>query len=188
MITVSIEISARHVHLSAEDWRKLFPGDEPTSAKPISQPPQFIAVERVTVDGPNGKLEQVGIVGPLRPYTQVELAMTDARKLGLHPPLSDSGHLDHASQLTITGRSGSVSVNAAIIQQRHIHASPTDGQNYGLTDGQIVNVKVSGPRGGVFDQVLVRIHPDYVWRMHVDTDEANAFGVGPETTGEVIMA
>ena len=188
MITIPIEISARHVHLSAEDWRKIFPGDGPTVAKPISQHPQFIAEERVALQGPSGAIEHVGLVGPLRSYSQVELSWTDAHRLGLHPPLRESGRLNGAAEITIIGPEGSISVPAAIIQQRHIHASPTEAQNYGLTDGQAVDVKVEGPRGGTYTNVIIRIHESFSWRMHVDTDEGNAFDLSPDATGEVIVA
>ncbi len=188
MIIVPIDISARHVHLSPADWRQLFSTDGPTVAKLISEPPQFIAAERVSIETPDGLIENVGVVGPLRAYTQVELAMTDARRLGVEPPLSDSGHLSQAVEITIRGPQGSIRVAAAIIQQRHIHASPVDAQNYGLTDGQQVSVVMTNSRGGRFDHVLVRIAPDYVWRMHIDTDEGNALGVLPGTTGEVLLS
>lgn len=188
IIVVPIEISARHAHLAAEDWVKLFSTDGPTVKRSISQPPQFIAAERLTIVGPSGQFDQVGIIGPLRPHTQVELALTDARKLGLKPPLSDSGQLAEASQITLTSPTGSIQSAAAIIQRRHIHANPADAKKYGLHDGQEVSVKINSPRGGMFDHVLVRVHANFVWRMHIDTDEGNALGVGPATTGEVIIA
>lgn len=183
MITVPIEVSARHVHLTAAHWRRLFGGDRPTVAKTISQAPQFVAVERVTLSGPAGEIQNVGVVGPLRPYAQVELAKTDALRLGIDPPLTDSGHLEGAVDITITGLRGSVTVPAAILQQRHIHVSPAEAAEHGLTDRQIVSVAVDGHRGGVMNNVLVRVHPDYRFAMHVDTDEANAFGLEPGAVG-----
>ncbi len=185
MITIPIEISARHVHLTAEHWRRLFGTDAPTPAKTLSQPLQFIAVERVTLAGPKGEIAKVGIVGPLRAHSQVELATTDALRLGLHPPLSASGRLEEATDITISGPRGSVTLPAAIIPQRHIHANPTEAAEHGLTDRQVVSVTVSGQRGGVMANVLVRVHPDFRLAMHVDTDEANAFGLQPGDVGEI---
>lgn len=186
MIIVPIEISARHVHLCASDWHRLFRGEEPTMARMISQPPQFVAHERVSVSGPKGTLGNLGIVGPLRTYTQVELAASDARLLGITPPLRDSGHLSGASTLTIAGPEGSIQVAAAILQQRHIHCSPAEAQRYHVRDGQEVSVRVVGPRGGTFDHVLIRVHADYHWSMHIDTDEANSFGLAGGGKGEVL--
>lgn len=186
MSNIPIEISARHVHLSADAWKKIF-GDQPmTVGATISQPPQFLAAERVTLRGPKGEIDRVGIVGPVRAYTQVELAATDARKLGLTPPLSESGQLEGAALVTITGPNGSIDAQAAILQRRHIHAHPKDCETFGLHEGQEVSVQIGGPRGGVLEHVLVRVHPDFSWRLHLDTDEANALGVTPTTTGEVL--
>lgn len=184
--TIPIEISARHVHLSVTDWRRLFPTDQPTAARAISQRPQFVAAERVMIDGPHGSLASVAIVGPLRPYTQLELAASDARTLGLTAPLRDSGQLEGAAEVTIHGPAGAVAVRAAVIQRRHIHASPAEAQQAGLHDGQLIRVQVDGPRGGTFDNVLVRVRKDYSWSMHIDTDEANAFGLAPGQTGQVL--
>lgn len=187
MMTVPIEISARHVHLTADDWRTVFGSRPPTVARSISQPPQFLAVERVTVTGPKGTLVNVAVVGPLRSYTQVELAMTDARTLGLTPPLSDSGHLAQAAIVAIAGPAGTITVPAAILQQRHLHASLTEAQRYGLHDQQLVSVAVDGQRGGVLNRVLVRVRQEYVWRLHLDTDEGNAFGLQSGVTGRLII-
>jgi putative phosphotransacetylase len=185
--TVSIEVSARHVHLNESDWKRLFGNDQMTSVKVISQHGQFIAAQRVVLKGPKGSMENVGIVGPLRSYTQVELAQTDARQLGLvDVPLSDSGKLDQAVMITIVGPQGSIDVSAAIRQQRHIHASPTEAEQAGLHDRQEVEVEIDSPRGGRLDHVLVRVHPDYQWVLHLDTDEANAMDVTPGLQGSVI--
>lgn len=185
MSKIPIDISARHVHLSATDWPRIF-GDQPmTVAAQISQPPQFLASQRVTLRGPEGTIESVGVVGPLRPYTQVEVAMTDARRLGLKPPLSESGQLQGAAEVTIIGLAGEITSPVAIIQRRHIHASPADAQAHGLQAGQEVTVRLAGLRGGTLDHVLVRVHPDFSWRLHLDTDEANALGLTTSMVGEI---
>ncbi len=186
MNTVPIEISARHVHLTAEAWQRVFGTEGPTAKTYISQVPQFLAEERVTLQGPKGVLERIGVVGPLRTYNQVELAMTDCRQLGMTAPLRDSGNVTAAGEVTVVGPAGSIMIDGAIVQQRHIHCSPAEAAEHGVTDKQLVAVRVGGPRGGQFDNVLIRVHPDFSWRMHVDTDEANAFGIGPDTTGEIV--
>ncbi|MBI2984595.1 MAG: propanediol utilization protein [Candidatus Kerfeldbacteria bacterium] len=186
MTTVPIEVSARHAHLSQSDWARLFGSDTPTVDHQLSQTPQFLARQRVTLVGPAGRLERVGVVGPFRPYTQVELASSDARQLGLTPPLSSSGQLDAAAKITIIGPAGSISVAAAIHQQRHLHMPTKQAAEAGWRDGQEVTVRVDDPRGGVFDHVIVRVAEESVWRMHVDTDEANAFGITQGTYGTVV--
>lgn len=187
MLNIPIEISARHVHLSAEAWPQLF-GAEAISVKTlISQPPQFLATQRVTLEGPKGSLERVAIVGPVRSYSQVELAVTDAKKLGIKPPLSESGSLQGAANITIIGPHGRLTLPVAITQRRHIHASPADLTTYGVSAGQEVIVRILGPRGGLFEHILVRVHPDFSWQLHLDTDEANALGVTPKTEGEVLL-
>lgn len=188
MPKITAEISARHVHVSSEDWQQLF-GDQPmTSAAAISQPPQFLAAQRVHLRGPKGMIERVGIVGPVRSYTQVELAASDARTLGIKVPLAESGKLDEAGEITIVGSVGEITRPAAIMQRRHIHAHPQDLEKYGLQKGDEVAVTFPGPRGGRLDHVIVRAHKSFVWRLHLDTDEANALGIVGGTEGEVISA
>ncbi|MBI5467003.1 MAG: hypothetical protein HY975_02195 [Candidatus Kerfeldbacteria bacterium] len=185
MTTIPIEVSARHIHLTAADWRTLFGGGGPTVARPISQVPQFVASERVTLQGPKGVIERVAIVGPFRDYTQVELAQTDALRLGVAAPLAESGHLEQAAPIDIIGPRGRMTRSAAILQQRHIHAGPAEAAAHGLHPDDLVTVTVSGPRGGQMHQVLVRVDPSFQWQLHVDTDEANAFGIGPNTLGQI---
>lgn len=180
MTKIPIEISARHVHVDAATWRILFSTEAPRPARPISQPSQFVAVERVTLRGPGGAIENVGVVGPVRPVTQVELSRTDARRLGIEPPLRDSGNLAGASAITIIGADGEVTRPAAIIQQRHLHLSPVEADDLGLAVGSEISVDVPGPRGGRLNHVVVRIDPKYKLSLHLDTDEGNALGV---TTG-----
>lgn len=136
--------------------------------------------------GSKGTIENVGIIGPLRAYNQVELAETDARRLGLSAPLRDSGNVADAAELTLVGPVGQITVNAAIIQQRHIHANPADAAALGVHAGQEVRVAIDGPRGGVLDHILVRVDPNYQLRLHLDTDEANALGVNSETYATIV--
>lgn len=188
MITVPIEVSHRHIHLSQAEVNQLFgPGHRLRPHRPLSQTSQFAAHEVVTVRGPKGTLDGVRLVGPPRSAAQVELSRTDARVLGIDAPLRDSGRLEGTPGVTLVGPAGSVSLpQGVIVQQRHIHASPEDGQRYGLANGDVRRVKVGGERGLVFDNVLVRIQPAFVWRLHLDTDEANAAGVRGGETAEII--
>ncbi len=186
MITIPIEISARHVHLTTADWQRLFGVAAITPDRPISQAPQFLARERVTIQGPKGELPEIGIVGPFRSYTQVELAASDARRLGLTPPLTDSGSLERAVPITLIGPTGSVTLPVAIIQQRHLHAAPAEAAQLGLHDRQEVAVHVDSNRGGVLEHVLVRVDPSFSLRLHLDMDEGNALDITADTHATLV--
>lgn len=177
--SVTVEVSARHVHLTGESFKQLFgAGESLHEARPISQPGQFAATERVTLRGPQGELRNVRVVGPFRKYNQVELAITDARLLGINPPLRDSGSVVGSAPITLIGPAGTLELpEDAIIQERHLHASPQDASRLGLRDRQLVQCRIDGLRGAVLKHILVRIDPRFVLRLHLDTDEANALGV-----------
>jgi len=185
-LQIPVEVSARHVHVTAEDWVLLFGQEQIKIGHEISQPPQFSAEQRVILRGPKGELPQVAIVGPFRAYTQAEVAMTDARRLGITPPLSDSGHLDSAVSVTLVGTVGEITRSAAIIQQRHIHMNPDEATAAHVTDHQLVSVVISGARGARLDNVIVRIDPSFSLRLHLDTDEANACGIAVGMTAEIV--
>lgn len=187
MSTIPVEISVRHAHLSSTDWQTLFGPSTIENERSISQRPQFVAKQRVTLIGPKGSMENVAIVGPLRNYSQVELAVTDAFQLGISPPLSESGQLEDAVAVTLVGAAGRVIVPVAIVQRRHIHASPDEAAKFSLVHGQSVSVRISGPRGGVLDNVVIRVDPTFTWRLHLDTDEANALGIHPQDHAEIIL-
>lgn len=177
MSNIPIEVSARHIHLTAADWATISALPEPTVARQISQPPQFVGNERFTIAGPAGDMHDVAFVGPFRAYTQVELSLTDARRLGLQPPLRMSGQLTDAAMISIAGPRGSISVPAAVIQQRHIHCNAAEAAELGVVDQQEVSVVISSSRGGRLDHVMVRIDPTFRLTLHLDTDEANALGI-----------
>lgn len=185
MTSIPIEVSARHIHITREDWNALFGATPLAVDHPISQPHQYVATTRVTLRGPKGEYKNVGVVGPFRPYTQVELSATEARYLGITPPVTDSGHLSKAAAVTIIGPNGELVRNAAILQQRHLHCRPQDAKKYGYTDGQLISVMIPGPRGTRLDNVIVRVNKDYAFRLHLDTDEGNACGVAPGMTAEL---
>nr|WP_228288219.1 phosphate propanoyltransferase [Thermosipho ferrireducens] len=170
-------VSNRHVHLSREDVETLFGKDyKLTPIKDLGQPGQFACQETVVIVGPKGAIEKVRVLGPERKETQVEISLTDAFKLGVMPPVRDSGDLEGTPGIVIVGPKGSViKEKGVIIAKRHIHMHPDDAKNYGVEDKQIVKVVVEkAGRRLVFDDVLVRVSKKYALEFHVDTDEANA--------------
>ena len=182
---VLVEISARHVHVSQEDLETLFgKGYELTVKKMLSQPGQFASEEKVRVIGSKGEFPHVTILGPLRPYVQIELSLTDARSIGVNAPVRESGHLDGAGACKIIGPKGEIEVKEGVIAaKRHIHATPQDAEREGLTNGQVVSVEIptANERSLVFGDVIVRVSDTAAWAMHIDTDEANAAGMAPNT-------
>lgn len=176
MKPVIVGVSNRHLHLSQADLESLFgPGYELTVLKDLGQPGQYAAEETVTLIGPKGSISNVRVLGPVRSQTQVEVAMTDAYRLGIKPPVRDSGNLEGAAPITIEGPVGKVELDATVILAwRHIHMHTSDAAAYGLKDKDMVQVRVGGERGIIFENVLVRVRDDFALEMHVDTDEANA--------------
>ena len=187
---VLVEISARHVHVSAEDLATLFgEGYELTNKKWLSQPGQFACEERVRVIGSKGEFPAVSILGPIRPETQVELSLTDARSIGVTAPVRESGDLAGTGACKLVGPKGEVEIDHGVIAaQRHIHATPADAEALGLTNGEIVAVEIPSANGRnlTFGDVVVRVSEKYALAMHIDTDEANAAGMKPNTMGTII--
>lgn len=170
-------VSARHLHLSQEDLETLFGKDATlTPKKDLGQPGQFACAERVKVIGPKGEIDRVSVLGPVRPETQIEVSMSDARKLGVVPPLRDSGDLDGSAPVKLVGPAGEVELEKGLIlAKRHIHMTPEDGEFFGVKDKDIVSVFCdTDGRKTVFMDVLIRVSPKYALEFHVDTDEANA--------------
>ena len=186
---VMVEVSARHIHLSKEHLEILFgKGYELTPKKDLSQPGQFACEERVKVVGSKKELAGVSILGPVRPETQVELSLTDARSIGVAAPIRESGDVKGSGSCKLVGPCGEVELAEGVIAaKRHIHFTPEDGEAFGVTDNQVVSVKVETEgRSLVFGDVVVRISPKYAAAMHIDTDEANAAGIAGACTGIVI--
>ena len=156
--TIPVGISNRHLHLSRADMDVLFgEGYQMTKIKDLSQPGQYACKETVTVCGPNGAIEKVRILGPVRSKTQVEILAGDCFKLGVVSPARLSGDLQGTPGVTIVGPKGSVRTSEGlIVAQRHIHMTPRDAQRLGVCDGQIVSIRIDGPRGGVYSNVAVR--------------------------------
>ena len=186
---VLVETSARHVHVSQADLETLFgAGYELTHKKDLSQPGQFACEERVQVIGAKGAFPKVSILGPVRPETQVELSASDARSIGVVAPCRESGDLEGSGSCKIVGPAGEIEIEkGVIVAKRHVHATPEDAEKYGLTDKQIVSVKVeTDGRSLVFGDVIVRVSPKYALAMHIDTDESNAASATPGLMGEII--
>lgn len=176
---IPVGVSARHLHLSREDVDVLFgSGYELTPIKELMGG-QYAAKETVTIVGTKLRpIENVRVLGPIRPETQVEVSKTDAIRLGLNPPIRPSGDLASSAPITIVGPRGAVTKQeGCIVAMRHIHMSPEDAKTYDVRDKQIVKVQIASDRGGVMTNVLVRVHDTYTLEMHIDTDEANGLGV-----------
>jgi len=187
-MAVPVEISARHLHLSQKDLIKLFGKNyRLTKIKVLSQPGEFSAKETVELIGPKASLKKVRVVGPLRPQTQVEITATDGRLLGIKAPVRVSGDVKKSAGASLKGPRGTVKLKAGvIIAQRHLHLSLKEAKEFGLKDRQKVSVKIAGPRGLTFDNVVVRSGPLYKKACHLDTDEANAAGLASCGRGLVI--
>ena len=186
---VLVETSARHIHVSREHLDILFgEGYELTIKKMLSQPGQYVCAERVDVVGPKKTLAGVSILGPVRPETQVELSLTDARSIGVVAPVRESGQIKDSGACKIVGPKGEIEIaEGVIVAKRHIHMTTADAAEFGLVDKQVVSVKVeSDGRSLVFGDVVVRVNDSYALAMHIDTDESNAAGCKPGQMGEVI--
>ena len=186
---VTIEGSGRHVHVKAEDLALLFgEGYELEVVKMLSQPGEFASTAKVDLEGPRGMIKGVSILGPCRAFTQVELSYTDARTLGLQCPVRQSGDIAGSSPVTIYGPEGKIELSeGAIIAKRHIHFTPEDAARMGVTDQQILKVKVGGDRALIFDEVVARVSEKFATFMHIDYDEANAASLFGTPVGEIIV-
>ena len=187
---VVVEISARHVHVSQEHLEALFgKGYELTVKKMLSQPGQYACEERVRVVGTKGEFPAVSILGPVRPATQVELSLTDARSIGVAAPVRESGDIAGSGACKLVGPAGEVELTEGVMAaKRHIHATTKDAEEMGLENGEIVSVEIptANDRNLTFGDVVVRVSDSYALAMHIDTDEANAAGMKPNTIGRVI--
>lgn len=185
---VEVEVSARHVHLTDEDVEKLFgKGQVLHEKRPLSQKGQFLCEERVTLIGSKGRKERVAVLGPVRKATQVELSVSDCVALGTKAPLRESGDVKGSAPLILEGPAGSISLSeGTIVAHNHIHV-PTDvADMLHLKDKEHVSVKILSERPVTFDDVIVRVSPEFNFKMHIDFDEANAASVKGFTLGKII--
>ena len=187
MSKILVETSARHVHLSQDAIDTLFgKGYTLTNKKDLSQPGQFACEEKVEVIGPKGSLK-MSILGPARPASQVEISLSDARALGVKAPVRESGDIAGTTGCTIKVGDNVVEISeGVIVAKRHIHMTPADAKELGVSDKEIVKVKLDTARPLIFDDVVVRVSDKFALAMHIDTDECNAAGAAGEVYGEIV--
>lgn len=185
---VPVGVSARHIHLTKEHIAALFgDGYELNVLKPLSQPGQFAAQETVAVIGPKGRFEKVRILGPARKASQLEISKTDSFQLGVAPPVRESGNIEDTPGLTVQGPGGEVTLErGVIIAARHIHFHTTEAAEWGISDKQLLRVRVEGERSVVFEHVIARVSDQFALDMHIDTDEANASGASTGDTAVIL--
>lgn len=185
-VFVKLEASGRHVHVTKEQAMTLF-GHPLTRQRDLSQPGQFLARERVTVVGPKGKFENVAVLGPERSEAQVEISLTDGRSLGITPPVHLSGNVQDSPGAVLVGLWGKVEIPRGVIAaQRHIHMTPEDAKRFGVKDKQVVRLQTYTDRPVIFEDVVVRVSPDYATYVHLDYDEANACGFRNGDLGRIL--
>lgn len=178
---VSINISARHVHLTKESIDALF-GHDLTKRNDLNQIGQFASEETVTIKTEKGLIENVRVIGPARNYNQVEIPQSDARKLGINPPVRKSGDLIGSEEVTIMTNKKEITGCFAIIADRHVHFSLEDAKKYNVLDGETLNLEIEGVKKGVID-VQAKVSEDGFFEVHLDTDDANAFLIKPGDIG-----
>lgn len=185
-IFVPLEASGRHVHITKAQAQVLF-GHELTEKRPLSQPGQFLANERLTVAGPKGVLENVAVLGPERSEGQVEISLTDGRVLGIAPPVRLSGDVSGSPGATLMGPMGKVELSQGVIAaQRHIHLTPQTAARFGVKDKQTVRLQTYTTRPVVFEDTVVRVSDKFDDFVHLDYDEANACGFAPGDLGRIL--
>jgi acetate kinase len=182
-----VEVSAHHIHLTQEHVEALFGKDHQlTKHADLSQPGQYACKEQLAIVGPKGRIDRVRVLGPARKYTQIEIAMTEQFRLGVHPPIRESGDIANTPGCTLESPTGSVKVDRGVIcALRHIHMTPEDALRYGVRDKSVVRVRIAGDRELIFGDVLVRVAPNFALAMHIDTDEANAANVKTGAQGYI---
>ncbi len=173
---IPLEASGRHIHLTKEQALALF-GHTLTPKRPLSQPGQYLANERLTLIGPKGQFQNVAVLGPERKEAQIEISLTDGHHLGLTPPIRPSGDTADSPGARIQGPCGEINLKKGVIcAQRHIHMTPEDAAQWGVQDKQTVRLRTYTARPLVFEAVQVRVSPDFDTFAHLDLDEANACG------------
>ena len=186
---VKIGLSNKHLHLSQEHIEALFgKGHELTPTKDLVQPGQFACEEKVDIVGPKKTLTGIRVLGPARKETQVELALTDARTIGIKAPVRESGKLEGTPGCKLVGPCGEVELDHGVIAAlRHVHLSAAQAEEAGVKDKDVISIKIGGERGLVFNNVLVRAGEGHEREVHLDTDEGNAAGCGPDAVCELIV-
>lgn len=183
---LELEASGRHVHVTAQQARTLF-GHELTPKRPLSQPGQYLARERLTIRGPKGEFANVAVLGPERKEAQVEISLTDARMLGIDAPVRLSGDVAGTPGIALISDRAEISLEqGVIVAQRHIHLTPEDAEHFDVKNGQLVRLQTYTRRPVIFEDVAVRVSPKFASFVHLDYDEANACGFHPGDLGRIL--
>lgn len=188
MITLPVEVSARHIHISKKDFEKLFGKNEKLNPiKNLSQPGEFASDKFVTLVNKENKIENIRILGPFREKSQIEISMTDAYNLKLNPlpKIKISGDLVNTTKILVKGKISSINL-PCIIAKRHLHLSEQDAKRMKIKNNQKLKIQVNGQRPIMFKDVIARVSKDYSTSFHLDTDEANAAGINKKTFGKII--
>lgn len=186
-IFIEMEASGRHVHLTKAQSHALF-GHSLTPKRPLSQPGQFLANERVTVKGPKGEFQNVAVLGPERKQAQVEISLTDGKTLGITPPIRLSGDVENTPGATLNGPMGQVQLRQGVIAaKRHIHMTPEKAKLLGVKDKQVVKLQTYTDRPVVFCDVVVRVNSEFSDNVHLDYDEANACAMKCGDLGRILL-
>lgn len=185
---ITVGVSNRHVHLTKEIYIKLF-GDTPfESIKELTQPGQYSSNQKVILKTAKSTIDNVRILGPLRNYNQIEISKTDAFKLGVNPPVRNSGDLAGSEKITLVGPMGEVDLDeGCIIATRHIHITPAQMNEFGFTNLTTVKVKLNGEKGGIIDNVYLKVAEDSFFELHIDTDDGNSHLVNQGDFGTIIL-
>ncbi len=184
---ITVGVSNRHVHLNEENYKKLF-GDAPfESIKELKQPGQFSSNQKITIKTEKDEIENVRILGPLRSYNQIEISKTDAFKLGLKPPVRNSGDLEGSEKVTLVGPNGEITLEeGCIIATRHIHINPSQMQEFGFDGLTKVKIKLNGEKGGIIDNVYLKVAEESFFELHIDTDDGNGHLVNQDDICTII--
>lgn len=183
---VKIGVSARHVHLTKDDFKKLFGYDELTWLKDLTQPNEFASKETVSIITEKGRINNVRILGPFRDYTQVEISKTDAYSLKINPPIRKSGDLVSSEIVTMEHDGNTITKECCIIATRHIHINTKDLKRYNLENGEVVKLRLGGIKGGILNNVFIKASDNYTLEAHIDLDDANAHFINDKDEGEII--
>lgn len=186
---VKIGVSARHVHLCEKDFEYLFGSKSGLTKKDdLTQTGEYSCYETVTIKTKEDKIENVRILGPLRDYTQIEISKTDAHNLGINPPVRNSGDIKGSEAITICYKDKEIAKEeGCIIATRHIHMSTRDAFKLGFRSNQKVKVKIKGEKGGILENVYIKVKDSFVYELHLDVDDANAHLISTGDVGEVII-
>lgn len=185
-IFIELEASGRHVHITKAQAQTLF-GHDLTPERPLSQPGQYLAKERVTLQGPKGKFYNVAVLGPARKEAQVEISLSDGRTLGITPPIRESGKVEGTPGAVLVGECGTVAIHQGVIAaQRHLHLTPDSAARFGVQDKQHVRLQTFTARPLIFEEVVVRVSSAFADRAHLDFDEANACAMEKGDLGRIL--